>query len=145
MSLVHLLFLAIYTICIVLWIKWKQYQVYLPPGPGFSSTSPAITRSRSTTTIELLSTRVTPPFIVSLTREVTSRQWERVLPAPPFSFDQVQTTYCSISDRAMTAIQPLSIRAVSFMTSFIPQLVTPGLYSRPWLLRHLMRWGWHTR
>ena len=105
---------------------------YLPPGPGFSSTSPAITRSSGTTTIELLSTRVTPSSTVLLTREVASHQWQRILPPVlPFGSDQVRTIYCRISDRAMTAMQLLSIRGVSFMTSLALQLVTPGLYSRP--------------
>ena len=102
---------------------------YLPPGPGFSSTSPAITRSSGTTTIALLSTRVTPSSTVSLTREVASRQWQRILPPTlPFGFDQVWTIYCSISDRATTAKQLLSIRGV---ISLALQLVTPGLYSPP--------------
>ena len=116
---------------------------YLPPGPGFSSTSPAITRSSGTTTIELLSTRVTPSSTVSLTREVASRQWQRILPPTlPFGFDQVWTIYCSISDRATTAKQLLSIRGV---ISLALQLVTPGLYSPPWLLLHLIPRGWHMR
>ena len=128
--------------------KLNRYSVTLPSllgGPGFSSTSPAITRSRGTTTMMALSSRVPPPSRIPFNRNVDPHQWQCALPLPPppFSLDQEWTTYCSISDRVTTVMQPLSTRGVSSMTSPTPQLATPGWYSRPPPPLHLVWRGRH--
>ena len=112
-------------------------------GPGFVSTSPAITSSRGITTTVALSSSITPPSTASLISEVVPRQWQCTLPPPPLPFClDVKWTYCSISDRATTITQSFSTRGVSFMISPTPQLATPGWNSRP-LLLHLVWRGRH--
>ena len=111
-----------------------QIALSVPSGPGFVSTSPAITSNRGITTTMTLSSIVhAPPGTVPFTRVMATCWLHRTLPPPPLplSLDQEWTTYCSINDRATTVMQPLSIRGVSCMTSPTPQLATPGWYSRP--------------
>ena len=129
--------------CMRLMNKVEVLAVHVLPcilgGPGFSSTSPAMISSRGITTTKALSSRVPPPHTVSLTWEiVVPCQWQCSLPPPPlpFSLGQVWAMYCSISDRAMTVMQPLSTRGVSFVIFPTPHLATPGWYSCPALLLH---------
>ena len=128
--------------------KPNRYSVTLPSllgGPGFSSTSPAINKSRDTTNTMLLSNKIPPPSKMPLTREGDPRQWQCTLLPPPllFSLDQEWTTHCSITDRATTVTQPLNTRGVSFMTSPTPQFAIPGWYNCPPLLLHLVWRGRH--
>ena len=117
----------------------------IPSGPGFVSTSPAITSNRGIITTTALSSRVPPSSKILLTWEVDSRQWQCILllPPRPLSLDRKWTTYCSISDRATTVMQPLNTRGMSFMTSPTSQLETPGWYCKAPLFLHLVWMGRH--
>ena len=99
-----------------------------PVGPGFLSTSPAISSSASTTA-HTPSNKHTPimpvsaiPLTSALGTEPPLNLGRHTLPHTHLPMGRPRNVYPSISDRETTAMQPWSRRGVLFMTSPTPHL-----------------------
>ena len=107
-------------------LQETSYSLILPSfpvGPGFVSTSPAISSNASTTehTLRSKHTPTVPRLAISLTSalgtEPLLNMERRTLPHP-----HLRNVYPSTSDRQTTTTQPWNRRGVLFMTSPTPQL-----------------------
>ena len=130
----------------------KKKMLHVPffvSGPGFLSTSPAISSKESMTPATFTHTEVLPsthPFS-PMTRMIEQAPnlfslGQRNFPHPPLFFRKAALLrkVCSkINDRATTAKQPWSTIGVLFITSPTPHLAAPGRWKS---LLHMTRTGW---